>query len=238
MSDTLMTGSPTPSDAAASPTPAVPVAASAAPEAAGTPAVADPAAEAAAAEAAKVAPEPGSPEALAAAEAAKAEGDKAAEKPAGAPEAYEPFAMPEGVELDADLNGEFQGIAKELNLPQEAAQKVANLGAKMVQKMAEAQTAANAQAVKDWQAETTADPEIGGDKLPANLALANKAVDAFGSAKFKELLKLSGLGNNTEFIRAFVQIGKAISEDTLVTGGGGAAPAKDAASKLYPEQGK
>jgi len=50
-------------------------------------------------------------------QAQQAEGDKADDAPQGAPEAYEDFSVPEGVELDAELLGEFKNVAKELNLP-------------------------------------------------------------------------------------------------------------------------
>lgn len=232
MSDTLMTGSTTSSDAPASTPSADTPASSDAKVDAGIPAAADPAA---------AAPEAETPEAKAAREAAetpeaKAEREAAEAKAAGAPETYEDFTMPEGVELDTELAGELQGIAKELNLPQAAAQKVADLGAKMILKMSQAAEEANTQAVADWTAATKADAEIGGSKLPATLASANKVLAKFASPELKTLLDQSGLGNNPELIRVFARIGAVLSEDTLDTGNGNAQPVRDAANKLYPDQ--
>jgi hypothetical protein len=69
-----------------------------------------------------------------------------------------------------------------------------------------------------WMKQARADQEYGGDKLHENLASAKKALDTFGSPEFKSLLKESGLGNHPELIRAFVRVGKAISEDRLISG--------------------
>lgn len=166
----------------------------------------------------------------------KAEGE---EKPAEkvAPEKYE-FKAPEGVELDTELLGEFEGIARELNLTQEDAQKVADIGAKLAQKFQTKQAEVVQEARTEWAKQTTADKEIGGDKLAENIAVAEKALATFGSPELRALLKESGLGNHPEVVRAFVRVGKAISEDGLVVGRVGVDPAqrRDPASALYGNQ--
>lgn len=144
------------------------------------------------------------------------------------PESYE-FQMPEGVQLDEAAATEFSAIAKELKLDQATAQKVADVGAKMAQRQAEA----HANLVESWAASVKTDPEIGGDKMPENLATARKAMDAFGTPALKELLNSTGLGNNPEVIRAFFKAGKAISEDTFVAGRSPQG-SQDTASKMYP----
>lgn len=156
-----------------------------------------------------------------------AEGDKPAEPQV--PEAYE-FQMPEGVELDKAAADEFSAIAKELKLDQATAQKVADVGAKMAQRQIEA----HARQVEAWVEQVKTDKEIGGDKLNENLAVARKAIDAFGSPELKELLNGSGLGNHPAVIKAFYKAGKAISEDRFVTGSPKGANSGDAASKLFP----
>jgi hypothetical protein len=141
-----------------------------------------------------------------------------ADKPQGAPEEYADFSMPEGVELDAEIGGEFKTLAKELNLSQDAAQKFADLGAKQAQKFAQAQADAMAQARQTWAEEARADKEFGGDKFDENLAHAKKAMDTFGSDELRRLLNETGLGNHPEVLRVFVKAGKAISEDRFVPG--------------------
>lgn len=143
----------------------------------------------------------------------KAEEAAKEEAPKGAPESYADFSAPEGVELDQDVLGNLKTIAKELNLTQENAQRIVDLGVQMQQKQSEAWQAQ----VEKWVGEVKSDKEIGGDKLPENLGIARKAVDAFGSPELKALLDSSGLGNHPLMIKTFVNIGKAISEDGFVT---------------------
>ena len=166
-------------------------------------------------------------------EAQQAEGDKVEDAPQGAPEAYEDFSVPEGVELDAEVLGEFKAVAKELNLPQDAAQKVTDLGVKLAQKWVAESQQATSEMFADWKGRAETDKEFGGDALPANLAVAKKAVDQFGTPELRELLDVHRLGDNPEVIRFMFRVGKAISEDTFVAGGK-SSPAQDAAKTLFP----
>jgi hypothetical protein len=168
----------------------------------------------------------------------KAEGDKTpdGEKPA-APEKYE-FKAPEGVKLDTDLLGELEGFAREKQMSQEDAQKLADMGVKMQQKFASTQAELLTQARAEWVGQSKADAEFGGDKLTENLAVAEKAIATLGTPALAALLKDSGLGNHPEVIRFAFRAGKAISEDRMVVGRVGADPGqrRDAASALYPNQ--
>lgn len=179
---------------------------------------------------------------------ASTEGDKGTEgdKPQGAPEKYE-FKAPEGKSFDEGVISAYSEVAKELNLPQDAAQKILDVIAPKVAERFEArQLEAVQQAAQQWQSETTADKEIGGDKLQENLAVAKKALDAFGTPELRKLLGAfdaknnptgTGLGNHPEIIRAFLKAGKAISEDKFVPGGKEPPKAaKSQASALYPNQ--
>lgn len=163
--------------------------------------------------------------------------------PAGAPDKYE-FKAPTGSSLDADVVAEFSAVAKELNLSQDAAQKVID---KLVPKVADGNAKAMVSAMKStvdgWAKASAADTEFGGEKLQENLAVAAKAVERYASPELRALLgaydpqknpKGTGLGNHPDVVRLFVRIGKAISEDKHVTGttdpGKGA---KSAAESLY-----
>src|SRR3569623_1048179 len=82
------------------------------------------------------------------------------------------------------------------------------------------------------------DPEIGGAKWGDTIATAASALDRLGFTKgsaFRNLLDESGLGNHPDMIRAFVKVGKAISEDNdFVLGGGIPRIRRDRAETLYP----
>jgi hypothetical protein len=168
-------------------------------------------------------------------EAANAEGGEASgeKAPEGAPEKYE-FSIPEGSTLDAEGLEAFSEIAKDLNLSQDAAQK-------MIDKMAPEMAARQAEAIKAVQAEwlegSKVDKEFGGEKLNENLSVAKKALDTFGTPELRTLLNETGLGNHPEIIRMMYRAGKAISEDKFVPATGGSpAGSKDFAKSLYPNQ--
>ena len=139
----------------------------------------------------------------------------------GAPDKYEfnakVAAAPE--ELDPEVLTAFGDVAKELNLPQEAAQKV-------LDKVAPVMQARQAKAVEDakteWANDSKSDQEFGGESLEANLEIAKTSLNKFGTDALKSLLSESGLGNHPEVIRFMYRAGKAISEDSYVGNSEGA----------------
>ena len=151
-------------------------------------------------------------------------------KPQGAPEKYE-FATPEGMQFDDAVVGAFSEAAKDLNLSQEAAQKILD---KVGPVMAAQQNEALQAASTEWAEASKTDKEFGGDKLNENLAVAKKAMDQFASPELRALLNESALGNNPEVIRMFYRVGKAISEDGFVVGGNAKNSEQTTAQRLYP----
>jgi len=161
-------------------------------------------------------------------ESGKTEGE--ADKPAGAPEKYE-FVQPEGRKFDDKVIEQFSEVAKELNLPQDAAQKMLDKVAPVIAaRQMEQLEAAKVQ----WADSSKADKEFGGDNLQANLAVAKKALDAYGTPEMRTLLNDTGLGNHPELIRFMVRAGKGLSEEKVVLGGTQAADPKSTAKVLYP----
>ncbi len=143
--------------------------------------------------------------------------------------------LPEGETLDDATIAEIKAQAKELGLDAEKAQKFAENRIKQEKAFVEKQQEAFQQSVTKWAEDAKADKEIGGDAFDANLATAKKALDTFASDGLKEMLNSTGFGNHPEVIRMFNRIGKAISEDRLVTGKApivGADPAK----RMFPNQ--
>lgn len=153
-----------------------------------------------------------------------ADGDKPADKPddkeqkqEGAPEKYE-FKPAEGQELDTAALEQFEPIARELNLSNEQAQKMVDLyGTKILPMVQQQQAEAWQKTTEQWAADVKADKEIGGDKLTASLSKAQQALETFGTPELKEYLNETGLGNHPELVKAFVKIGKAMSEDNMVS---------------------
>lgn len=151
-----------------------------------------------------------------------------------APEKYEDFKLPEGTEVDTELMGEFTTLAKDLNLTQEQAQKLAELGGKIALKAnGPGDEAIIEQAKGVWGKEVLADKEIGGDKLAENLSVAKKTLDTFGTPALTELLNKSGMGNHPEVIRLFLKVGKQISDDNVLVSGNRSPSPQNHADKLY-----
>lgn len=136
------------------------------------------------------------------------------QKAQGAPEKYE-FKPPEGKEFDAEILTNFSEVAKELNLTQDAAQKLLD---KMGPLVEQRQIQQIEQVRTQWADASRNDKEFGGEKLSENLAVAKKALDQFGTPELRTLLNQSGLGNHPDVIRFMYRAGKAISEDRYVGG--------------------
>ncbi|MEX3020243.1 peptidase [Kluyvera sp. STS39-E] len=140
------------------------------------------------------------------------------QKPEGAPDKYE-FSTGEGVELDSAALADFEPVARELNLTNEQAQKLVDAYPKILEGVQQRQTEAWQAQTEEWAATVKADKEIGGDKLTANIGVAQRALDQFGTPELKEYLNATGLGNHPDLVKTFVKIGKAMSEDGMVSGG-------------------
>lgn len=141
------------------------------------------------------------------------------DKPTGAPEAYEDFTLPEGMEMDVEILGEFKNLAKELNIPQAKAQQLIDFQSQLASKQAEAYQAAVTKQAQDWAAEIKNDPEIGGENYDKSVASAIKVIQSFGDPALTELLNTSGLGNHPALFKFCHRISAAISEDKFVLPG-------------------
>lgn len=148
------------------------------------------------------------------------------------PEEYADFTVPEGMALDADLLAEFKPLAKELNLPQGQAQKIVDLGSKMVQKTMEKIITEHEERTAKWLEDAKADPEIGEDvskwdpKDPSTVAnsVALRAFNSIASKNegLKKMVEETGIGNHPDFIRVFYRIGQNMREDRFeIPGTGG-----------------
>ncbi|WP_446905471.1 peptidase [Citrobacter portucalensis] len=160
--------------------------------------------------------------------------DDKEQKPEGAPEKYE-FKAGEGFELDTEALKDFEPVARELNLTNEQAQKLVDAYPKILAGVQQRQAEAWQSQTEQWAADVKADKEIGGDRLTANLSAAQRALEQFGDSELKEYLDSTGLGNHPALVKAFIKVGKAMSEDKVVTGGhesGGS----DLISAFYPKK--
>lgn len=124
--------------------------------------------------------------------------------------------VPDGWKDEA-ATAQFKKAAEELGLDAGKAQPLFDLF--VSREKAEADALAQAQS--EWLTAAKADKEIGGAAFEANSLLAKKAMVRFGGESLQKWLQETGLGNHLELVRAFVRIGKAMSEDSIAGTGGG-----------------
>ncbi|EPI5311196.1 peptidase [Proteus mirabilis] len=147
----------------------------------------------------------------------------------GAPEKYEFKAPEEGQELDKGALEVFEPIARELNLNNEQAQKLVDAYGSKIMPAIQKQINDSWQKQREqWVKTVKADEELGSNE---SIGAAQKAMDKFGSPELKQYLEESGLGDHPELIRIFASVGKAMSEDGLVTGNSNGS--KSAADVLF-----
>jgi Spy/CpxP family protein refolding chaperone len=173
----------------------------------------------------------------------KADGQKTeSDQPGkGAPESYEDFKFADDQKLPDGLGDEIKSLAKDLNLTQDQAQKLADRELARVSASAKAQAEQVEKLSNEWVSNAKTDKEFGGEKFDANIAVAKRGLEAFASPELKELLGVSGLGNHPEVIRLFLKVGTQISDDGTFVGASksandapGYTPFEKAANAMYP----
>lgn len=157
--------------------------------------------------------------------------------PKAEPLTAEALKFPEGFTADAEASGKFLEIANELGLSSEAANKLVGLQADLMKQASEAGSKLWEDTQKQWQDQVRADPEIGGTKLEENLSHIAKLLTSHGNDEVRQAFDITGAGNHPAVIKFLSKIGKELGEGSPVSGRPSTAP-QDAASILYPNQGK
>lgn len=153
-------------------------------------------------------------------EAKGKDGEANKAKTEGAPEKYEEFKIADGLELDAKAMDAFKEFAKGRNWSQKDAQEIIDFQNKIELERAKQSAEAWKTIQEGWRKSAKEDKEFGGDAYDENLALANKAAAAIGDDEFFQMLVETGVGDHPAMIRAFVRLGKKMSNDKLVFGNG------------------
>ncbi len=156
----------------------------------------------------------------------------------GAPDEYTEFSLPEDFEVDDKVMGDFKSFAKDVDLSQKQAQKLVDMQTSLNTQTVDNIKEQVAKIQNDWQKSAKSDKEFGGKDLDTNLGFAAKAIDKFGSDKMRDALNATGVGNHPEFIRFLVNVGKAMSEDGVLTEGTTPGGDKSHAEILFPEMPK
>lgn len=143
--------------------------------------------------------------------------------PAGAPEKYADFKLPEGLALEPAALEEATAVFKGLNLSQDAAQSLVDFHAKALKSAIDGPFQTVVDLKKSWESDLTAtygkDIEPGG-KLNVSIARMIDALPAKIGTDFREAMDLTLAGSNPAFVAAMKLWAEALSEGTTVKGNG------------------
>lgn len=77
------------------------------------------------------------------------------------------------------------------------------------------------QQVQAWEEASRNDPDFGGEKLQENLAIANRALEAYDpQGTIRAMLTETGYGNHPDLIRFMLAIGRDLAPDRMVSASG------------------
>jgi hypothetical protein len=155
------------------------------------------------------------------AEEPKTEEEKKEEEKPKTPEEYQDFTVPEGVEVSEELMAGFKGLAKEIGLTQEQAQKLVDLQTQgIVAQKKQFDEAFDAE-TKRWEEDSKA---AFGAKFAEEMRHAARLRDEFVKADpeagkdLVEFLDKTRVGSYPALVKFFVYYGKRLSEDKFETG--------------------
>lgn len=141
------------------------------------------------------------------------------------PDKYD-LKKPEGSLLSDEHIKGIAEFAKTHGLTNEKAQALLNRESQLQTAAREAVVAEQAEQVsklqESWITTASKDTEYGGAEFAKNSELAKRVLVKFGTPEFNAILddpKQGRFGNHPELLRVFVRIGKAMSEDQLISPG-------------------
>ena len=155
-------------------------------------------------------------------EAASTETKPEEVKPAGAPETYADFVIPEGTTVDKVAIEAATPIFKELGLSQDQAQKLVDLYPKLTGDIVKANNDAYIAMREGWVSELKADKDIGGrlDHVASEIGKMKARLPAPLQAELNEAFNLTGAGDHPAVVKALYEITKLVNEGSHVSGGG------------------
>jgi len=140
----------------------------------------------------------------------------------GAPESYKDFTVPEGFEIPEESSKEINALFKDLNLSQEAGQKLVDFYAKNAIEARQAPEKLWESTRQDWVNAVAADKELG--DLKNVKTSIGRMLDTLGDAQlvksFREAMDITGAGDNPAFIKTFFRLSQRLGEGTNVVGKG------------------
>ena len=138
--------------------------------------------------------------------------------PQSAPDMYDEFIIPEGMDYDHAAVDHYSPVLKKLNLTQEQAQELVDLRVRELQGMQSQFNQSMVQRNADWYSELSRDREFGGDKFDAHSLAVKRVLETFDPDRsFREDLQRQSLDNYPPLFKLLARMAPHFSEDTLVT---------------------
>ena len=153
---------------------------------------------------------------------------------------YAVNGLPEGMSVDQKALARFQPLAKKWGITQaqfdELVPEYPKMREDMIAEYEQARALADAEAKKGWETQARTEKDIGGQRFTTEVVpMANKMIQQFGDAEFKELVDGSGLARHRSFLRFLTKAGKHMELNE--SGGdvrGAIARQQSVADLLYP----
>lgn len=143
------------------------------------------------------------------------EGDEDNTVPEG--DAKYEFALPDGLEVDEVLAETMTPLLKDLKIGKADANKMAEALTSYMQGQADAMVSDYVKQVETWTEAAKSDKELGAD-WNKTVAVANNALQKFGTPEMTQALAETGMSNHPEMIRFMLRVAKATGNDTLDRG--------------------
>ena len=143
------------------------------------------------------------------------------------------LALPEGSPLSEAHLAKISEMAQKHGWSQEVAQEVLARQSDAIKEHLGSLETEHKANVDAWSKELTADKDIGGQSLNANLDAGRRVLDHFGSPELVEALRASGYSAFPPLVKMLVKIGRAMAEDRIAPGGA-SGDARSPAQRLYP----
>lgn len=159
--------------------------------------------------------------------------DSLADADKGAPEQYDDFVTPEGVELVPEIVEEAKTIFKDMGLSQDQAQTLVDFNSSQFVKAREEAQEAWDNTLNDWEKSSKDDKEFGGADFDKNLSGIRKAVKHFGNDEFREILDHTGVGSHPEMLRFLHKVSAIIKDDDILHGERPAGPPRTQAERIF-----